>query len=103
MLSKETIRRVQQMLLSGAWSQHQIARQFNIRRATVAQLATQSSDCPTEEVARRPKWLTSIEGLPTTRCGGCGGMVVLPCRLCELRAALDQQRDLRRLERRRAA
>jgi hypothetical protein len=74
-------------LLGSGMSSRKIARETGVNRGTVAKIADGQS------VTR-----VSTDGVelfddgPVGRCETCGGMVVLPCRLCRVRAMKNADR-----------
>lgn len=86
MLSRHIVDQIKALLDQKQLSQRAIARRLGVSRGTVNSIAT----------GRRIEAEISDETLlhdrPPERCPGCGGLVYLPCLLCEIR-------QLKRLER----
>jgi transcriptional regulator with XRE-family HTH domain len=72
-------------------SQRKIAKRIGISRATVGSIAS-GKRLPSED--RIPLGNDDFDRPlgPPTRCKGCGGMVYLPCRLCQVRALKAKER-----------
>jgi transcriptional regulator with XRE-family HTH domain len=93
MIAQQIAEQIEQMLAAGAMSQREIAAVAGVSRGTVRGIATGKR--------RRPKaaepldnYLLAPDG-PPERCPDCGGMVYLPCRLCETRKAIAHSPELR--------
>ena len=71
-LPAETHRAIGALLEAGELSQREIARRLRVNRKTV------------DKAARRLSGPDASPG-PKRRCPTCGGMVEMPCRLCEVR------------------
>jgi hypothetical protein len=73
---------VKRLLARGKLSQRKIAKAVGISRGTVYYVATGRRRDHFDRILEEP-----IENSgPKTHCGGCGGMVSMPCRLCKGRA-----------------
>jgi transcriptional regulator with XRE-family HTH domain len=100
MLPEAKVREAERLLATGELSQRKIARAIGISRATISAIA--AGRRPDYE-ARRQARLAELEPLgPLMRCPGCGGLGYSPCRLCRARKVQDQEREARRLLRRKA-
>jgi hypothetical protein len=79
---------IERLLAQGDLSQRQIARLAGVGRPAVAAIARmQSCHSETED--------EPTSTAPSVRCPGCGGLVVLPCRLCHVRSWLDRKKSRR--------
>jgi hypothetical protein len=88
LIKPSVIAEAKRLLAEGQLSQRKIAALLGISRGTVGAIAS----------GRRPDYQnrsTSDDeepdidpNAPKVRCGGCGGMVIMPCRACRDRAAL---------------
>lgn len=100
MLEKDLIHHAQEMLLDGRLSYRKIAEQLGVSRSSIAKIAAarrKTIVVPKPLQISEDSWYQD-EG-QFTRCPGCGGMVHLPCRLCDVRAQCDQELELRRIAR----
>lgn len=88
MINPSVIAEAKRLLAEGQTSQRQIALRLGISRGSVGAIAS----------GQRPDYENLRSGddeepgidsnAPKVRCGGCGGMVVMPCHACRDRAAL---------------
>jgi hypothetical protein len=89
MLAPYLIAEVRRLLAEGKLSRRRIARSVGVSRGAVQDIALRKRpgyDLPAESAE-------DIEpAAPPVRCPGCGGMVYLPCRLCEARCAAQRRR-----------
>jgi Helix-turn-helix domain len=83
MIAQTTVDEILHLLDAGSLSQRKIARRLGVSRGTVNALAQ----------GKRPAHLgrTDFEDFappigPPRRCPGCGGLVLMPCLLCHVRA-----------------
>jgi len=76
---------IRRMLAQGEFSQRKIAEQTGVSRGTIGAIA----------LGRRPDYDDRRQAVrgdfaapagPLRRCPGCGGMVLMPCLLCHVRA-----------------
>lgn len=82
MLPSAVVREVRRLLVEEGLSQRKVARMTGVSRGTIGRIATgRRSDYPERDPAE-----DQPQG-PPERCGGCGGLVYMPCRLCRVRAA----------------
>ncbi len=86
-IAPERIDEVRHLLAEGVLSERQIARCTGAARATVAEIATGKFF---RRASRMPTIAAEADGEaepiePPDRCPTCGGMVYMPCRLCEAR------------------
>ncbi len=94
MIAPEAVQRIREMLREGTHPQRKIARLTGVSRGTVGAIA----------LGRRPDYpakprsgaddSSPFTG-PLQRCPGCGGMVFMPCRMCQARSI--KERASRRL------
>jgi transposase len=100
MIAEAKICEVQRLLTVGGLSHRKIAKMVGISRATVGAIA--SGKRPDYEARRHARLEDYPETLgPLARCGGCGGLVYTPCRLCRVRAIKEKEFQAARLARRR--
>jgi hypothetical protein len=91
---------VQRFLDEGVLSHRQIALRTGISRASISAIADGTR--PDYESRRRERQLRDAEAEtagPVERCGGCGGLTQIPCRLCRVRQIDAQRREARRRRR----
>ena len=101
MLAPGKYREVKRLLAEDKLSHRQIGEMVGMSRTTVG--AISSGKRPDYEARRLEQVGEPAEQAgPWERCGGCGGMVYKPCRLCRVRKAKEQEQDRLRLLRRRA-
>ena len=90
MIALEKVEEVVRLLTNWDLSQREIAKLAGVSRATVGAIAAgkriRSAAPPGPRAVAEPAG-------PLVRCGGCGGLVVLPCRLCRVRAIKAEQRQ----------
>jgi transcriptional regulator with XRE-family HTH domain len=85
MIAAELIADVRRLLATGGLSQREIARRTGVSRGTVGAVAAGKRTDRTEpRHAGHPE--LKVPAGPPRRCGGCGGMVSLPCLLCRARS-----------------
>lgn len=98
MIGMAKVKEAERLLAVGNLSQRRIAAMVGVSRATVASIA--SGTRPDYE-ARLLARLEDNQPLgPLARCGGCGGMVYMPCRLCHVRAIKALEQEVLRARRR---
>lgn len=87
MLAPEMVHEVRRLLAEGRLSQRRIARRLGISRNTVGAIA--GGQRPDHDSLRRggEEVPPAESSGPPQRCPGCGGLVYLPCRLCQVRSA----------------
>jgi hypothetical protein len=89
MLAPYLVAEVRRLLAEGKLSRRRIARSVGVSRGTVHDIALRKR--PGYDLRAEP-----AEGIepaaPPVRCPGCGGMIYLPCRLCEARRAAQRGR-----------
>jgi IS30 family transposase len=71
-ITLEKLRQVEQAISEGM-SQYAIAKKFKVGNETIARIRDGSHHLQQQAIY--------------FRCRSCGGMVILPCRACQLRAA----------------
>ncbi len=85
MIAPQIIDQIRQLLAEGQLSHRQIAAISGVSRGTV--VAVSSGRRVQRQPALPRQYLPNLEpSEPPERCPGCGGMVYLPCRLCQGRA-----------------
>ena len=91
MIAQNLVDEVRRLLATGKYSQRQIARRTNVSRGTVNAIALgkRRNQAPKKETE---VW-GPFEG-PIQRCPTCGGLVHMPCRLCETRQLMVTKRRL---------
>jgi hypothetical protein len=80
MIAPDVVGRIECLLLEGRLSQSKIAECTGVSRTSVGAI-----NCGKRRVGLNPDRLASPSG-PVVRCGGCGGRVLAPCLLCQVRA-----------------
>ncbi|TWT86265.1 hypothetical protein Mal64_38050 [Pseudobythopirellula maris] len=95
MLSLALIEEVKRLLDEGRLSQRAIAEKLAVSRGTVSALATGKRHVfgREQQAGEDPSTLPLA---PPERCPGCGGMVHMPCVLCEALAYLGRHEPLER-------
>jgi hypothetical protein len=94
MLAPDRVELAKRLLAEGRLSQRKIAAVTGMSRASITAIALERRT----DRQRRPAELPEDDDLgPLARCGGCGGLVHLPCRLCQLRSRLALERRAARL------
>jgi hypothetical protein len=93
MIAEKVAAEVRRLLAAGEHSQRQIACLTRVSRGTVGAIAAgKRGEYSAPRHAGHPEF--DEPAGPLSRCGGCGGMVRMPCRLCRIRvvkAALRQR------------
>ena len=96
MIAPRIVAEVRRLLAVGGLGQRKIAELAGVSRGTVRSIA--SGTRPDYESLHRPRDDDREESLgPAVRCPGCGGMAIMPCRLCSVRKAMavDPRRAMR--------
>jgi hypothetical protein len=83
MVSQGVVDQILRLLADGHLSQRKIARSVGVSRGTIGAIAK----------GHRPRIRTTEDRWgdpnrplgPPSRCGGCGGLVYMPCLLCHVR------------------
>ena len=91
MICVDVVDEIRDLLSEGRLSQRKIAERVGVSRGTVNAIARGRRP---EDAARRREPATDFRppsGLPT-RCSGCGGMVQMPCLVCQVRAIKQRGR-----------
>lgn len=83
MVSQGVVDQILHLLAEGRLSQRKISRMVGVSRGTIGAIA--KGHRPRIR-ATEDRWGEPIRPLgPPRRCGGCGGMVYMPCLLCRVR------------------
>ena len=91
MLHPELVREIRRLLAEDQLSQWKIAEVLGVSRTTVHLIAAgKRRDCQLRVHDEEPE--TEPPPGPPQRCHGCGGMVLPPCRLCQVRAQVAENR-----------
>ena len=90
MIAPAIVIEVRRLLAETKLSQRKIARVAGVSRGTVGTIA--SGRRPDYESLPRDEDEIDEPAGPPARCGGCGGMVYMPCRLCRVQQAAPRQR-----------
>ncbi|MEN6493094.1 MAG: helix-turn-helix domain-containing protein [Thermoguttaceae bacterium] len=90
MITPAVVEEIKRLLDSGHLSQRTIARQLGVSRGTVNAIALGKRLEPGPDQNPDPGF-AAPEG-PLTRCPGCGGLVMMPCLLCHVRAMRERER-----------
>ena len=91
MIAQNLVDEVRRLLTTGKYSQRQIARQTGVGRGTVNAIACGKRKDKTPE--KETEAWGPFDG-PIQRCPTCGGLVHMPCRLCETRQLMTTKRRL---------
>ncbi|HUT11873.1 MAG TPA: helix-turn-helix transcriptional regulator [Thermoguttaceae bacterium] len=86
MIAPHVVEQIRHLLAEGKLAQRKIARLVGVSRGTVGAISTGRRP---NDLCRRPDGDHAALGQPTgplERCPGCGGMVEMPCRLCQARS-----------------
>lgn len=92
MICVDVVDEIRDLLCEGRLSQRKIAERVGVSRGTVNAIARGRRP---EYAARHREPATDFRppsGLPT-RCSGCGGMVQMPCLVCQVRAIKPRGRQ----------
>ena len=84
MIAQAIVDEIRCLLDKGTLSQRTIARRIGVSRGTVNAIA--QGKRPDYSGLRRNADDFSPPAGPPRRCPGCGGMVLMPCLLCHVRA-----------------
>ena len=92
MIAPSVVHRIEQLLAEGGLSQRKIAGLTGVSRGTVGAIARGKR--PDYEAIRKKAAEKKPEepAGPPRRCPTCGGMVILPCRVCRVRKLVAQHR-----------
>lgn len=91
MIAMATVGEIKRLLEEGQLSQREIARRLGVSRGTVNGIALGRRADPSQR-PRNPEIEFLTPDGPLTRCPGCGGLVLMPCLACRLRAMKETQR-----------
>lgn len=94
MIAPSVVIEIKRLLAAGTYSQRKIARVLGVSRGTVGAIAS-GKRRDREEVASKQEMEPARPAGPPRRCSGCGGMVMMPCRLCRTRRLVSQSRVTR--------
>ena len=95
MISDERITEVRHLLAEGKLSQRKIAIQTGVSRGTVSAVANGKRP---DYKPKPPEDEFDLPPGPKGRCGECGGMVYMPCRLCLTRKRIAKEKPIRRID-----
>ncbi len=85
MIAPHVVTEVRRLLADGKLSQRKIAKALRVSRGTVGAIASgRRPDYPLRRSRESDESSLRPTG-PPRRCPGCGGMVYLPCRVCQTR------------------
>jgi DNA-binding XRE family transcriptional regulator len=84
MIAGHVVAEVRRLLEEGRLSQRKIAQWTGVSRGTVNAIARGQRADPEARRCRGADMVVPPSG-PPRRCPGCGGMVQMPCLLCQLR------------------
>ena len=94
MILPAVIEQVKSHLADGKLSQRKIAALTGVSRGTVGAIAAgKRSDC--DAVPSNPEDPFEQSAEPPQQCPGCGGTVLMPCRLCGVRRLIAEARVTR--------
>jgi hypothetical protein len=99
MIALAKFHEARRLLAEGRLSQRKIALQVGISRATVSAIAQGHY---ADREARQRVREDYVPSGPLARCGGCGGLVQMPCLYCHVRRMEEQEQAIRRQQRRAA-
>ena len=88
MIAPPIIDCIQKLLAEGKLSQRKIAKKVGVSRGTVASVAGGRRPDYEQLRRRRRQEQEPLPLGPLARCPECGGMVYMPCRLCQMRSQL---------------
>lgn len=83
MISQGVVEQILRLLAEGRLSQRKIARAVGVSRGTIGAIAKGHRPRVRSVEDRWGDWGQPLG--PPRRCGGCGGMVFMPCLLCHVR------------------
>ena len=86
MLGDDVVLEILRLLADPKVSQRDIAQRLRVSRGVVGDVACGRRRPSGDPTRARPALSITIRRTMLTRCSGCGGLVVEPCRLCEARA-----------------
>lgn len=90
MIATTVVEEIKRLLSAGHLSQRTIAQQLGVSRGTVNAIAQGKRLDPAPD--RDPDAGFAAPDGPLTRCPGCGGLVLMPCLLCRVRAKQECER-----------
>ncbi len=92
MIAPKIVKEIRRLLAERRLSQRKIAESIGVSRGTVGAVA--SGKRPDRLMPRRAAdYDESLKPTgPPQRCPSCGGMVYMPCRVCQTRAAMAKKR-----------
>ncbi|REJ69243.1 MAG: XRE family transcriptional regulator [Planctomycetota bacterium] len=93
MIAEETEREIDRLLALGKYSRREIARRTAVSHSTVARIANGTRQPRPHPEERLAEILARRDEGPPRRCPDCGGMVFMPCLLCDAR--LYRERSVR--------
>ena len=96
MLNPAIVQEVYRLLEEGKLSHRRIAKATGISRTSVGAIANGRRP----DYAQPPSEEFPLFTGPALRCSGCGGMVYMPCQLCQVRAMKRKEKARKILRRR---
>lgn len=96
MIAPPIIDCIQELLAEGKLSQRKIAKKVGVSRGTVAGVAGGRRPDYEQIRHKRRQEQEPLPLGPLARCPECGGMVYMPCRLCQLRSGAPEADSPRR-------
>ncbi len=92
MLAPSVVNEIRRLLVGQELSYRKISRITGVSRGTIGSIAAGTR--PDYEAMRPPRSDDPLEPTgPPQRCPGCGGLVYLPCRLCDARKLIDARQE----------
>lgn len=92
MIAWKVVEEIQEMLASGKFTKREIGRRMNVSHSTITRIESGKRQ------PRRPAARTTQRSgdhdfeSPPRRCPDCGGLVYMPCLLCDARLYQDRQK-----------
>ena len=93
MIASSVVAEVRRLLAKGHLSQREIARWTGVSRGTVNAIARGKRRDDDTRRHRQDEGFIPPSG-PARRCPGCGGLVQMPCLVCQVRALKEDRRSM---------